>query len=107
MSSERCRIGQWIEVERVLLEPADRAANLPEDTADKPLVVWVKGFARGEAAHGEECEIETMTGRAVRGRVSDLDPAYMHTFGPQPPEIAGVGRDLRARLAEYRARAGE
>ncbi len=110
MTRERCMTGQWVEVERVLLEPADRAANLPEETAGKPLLVWVKGFACGEATLGEECEVETMTGRVVRGRVSDLDPAYTHTFGSQPREIAGVGRDLRARLAAFRAtgpKAGE
>jgi 2-amino-4-ketopentanoate thiolase alpha subunit len=107
MPADRCLTGQWVEVERVLLEPADRAANLPEETASKPLLVWVKGFALGEAAPGEECEVETMTGRVVRGRLSDLDPAYTHTFGSQPSEIAGVGRDLRARLVAYRTKAGE
>jgi 2-amino-4-ketopentanoate thiolase alpha subunit len=107
MPADRCLTGQWVEVERVLLEPADRAANLPEETASKPLLVWVKGFALDEAALGEECAVETMTGRTVSGSLSDLDPAYTHTFGSQPPEIAGVGRDLRARLAAYRAMAGE
>ncbi len=110
MSADRCREGQWVEVERILLEPADRAPNLPGETATKPLLVWVKGFARGEAGLGEECEVETMTGRVVSGRLSDLDPAYTHTFGPQPPEIAGIGRDLRARLTEWRGaqpKAGE
>jgi len=102
MPADRCSRGQWVEVERVLLEPADRAANLPEETATKPLLVWVKGFARDEARLGEECEVETMTGRVVRGRLSDLDPAYTHTFGSQPPEIAGIGRDLRERLAAWR-----
>ncbi|MDF1542223.1 MAG: 2-amino-4-oxopentanoate thiolase subunit OrtA [Anaerosomatales bacterium] len=105
MSADRCRTGQWVEVERVLLEPADRAANLPEETAGKPLLVWVKGFALGETAPGDECEVETMTGRIVRGRLSDPDPAYTHTFGAQPTEIAAVGRDLRARLAAWRAAA--
>jgi hypothetical protein len=96
-----------VEVERVLLEPADRAVNLPEETASKPLLVWVKGFARTQSALGEQCEIETVTGRGVRGRLSDLDPAYTHTFGTQPPEFAHVGQDLRERLAAYRVKAGE
>lgn len=107
MSGDRCRTGQWVEIERVLLEPADRAANLPEETADKPLLVWAKGFALAEAVRGEECEIETVTGRVLSGLLSDLDPAYTHTFGSQPPEIAQVGRDLRSRLAAYRAKVGE
>ena len=29
----RCSVGEWVEVERVLLEPAERSSNLPEDTA--------------------------------------------------------------------------
>jgi 2-amino-4-ketopentanoate thiolase beta subunit len=100
MPADRCRTdGQWVEVERVLLEPADRAANLPEETASKPLLVWVKGFALGEAAPGEECEVETMTGRVVRGRLSALDPAYTHTFGSQPSEIAGSGATCARALA--------
>lgn len=110
MPDDRCSIGQWVEIGHVLLEPADRAANLPEETAGKPLLVWVKGFALTEAALGQACEVETMTGRVVGGKLSDLDPAYTHTFGSQPPEIARVGRDLRARLAAWRAdgaKAGE
>ena len=42
----RCTTGEWVEVERVLLEPADRSANLPPETAEKPMLVWVNGFAQ-------------------------------------------------------------
>ncbi len=103
MAEERCTAGQWVEVERALLEPADRAENLPDDTAAQPLRVWVKGFAVAPAEAGEECEVETMTGRTVRGTLSDCAPGYTHSFGTPPPEIVAVGRDLRARLAAYRA----
>lgn len=101
-----CEPGDWVEVERVLLEPADRAPGLPDATAVTPLRMWVKGFARGEAALGDEVEVETMTGRMVSGRLSAIGPGYTHTFGDPPRELAGVGRDLRARLAEWRSRAG-
>ena len=36
--------GSWAEVECTLLEPADRSKNLPPDTAEQPLRMWVKGF---------------------------------------------------------------
>jgi hypothetical protein len=101
--AERCTAGEWVEVERVLLEPADRSSNLPPETAEKPLLVWVKGFARTAAALGDEVTIETMTGREVTGRLSAVNPGYTHTFGDPVPELAGVGRDLRARLAAWRA----
>ncbi|MHB1341281.1 MAG: 2-amino-4-oxopentanoate thiolase subunit OrtA [Coriobacteriia bacterium] len=112
--SDRCAPDEWVEVERVLLEPADRSKNLPEDTAAQPLRMWVKGFAKSAAALGDEVEIETMTGRTVCGRLSAINPGYTHTFGAPAPELTRVGRDLRVRIAEYRtsgasaaAKAGE
>jgi 2-amino-4-ketopentanoate thiolase alpha subunit len=103
MSDEaRCTAGEWVEVERVLLEPADRSANLPPETAEKPMLVWVTGFAAGEAEVGGEVTVETMTGRRVTGRLSAINPGYFHTFGRPIPELVGVGRDLRAQLAAYR-----
>ncbi len=103
---ERCDSGDWVEVECVLLEPTDRSPNVPPETAATQLRMWIKGFARTAALLGEECEIETMTGRTECGRLSAVMPGYTHTFGTPPPELANVGRDLRARLAAWRAAGG-
>lgn len=103
---DRCAAGEWVEVERVLLEPADRSPGLPPETADKALLVWVKGFARSGAALGGEVAVETMSGREVTGRLSAVNPGYTHTFGDPIPQLARVGRDLRARVAAYRAGGG-
>jgi hypothetical protein len=102
----RCKAGDWVEVERVLLEPADRSKNLPPETADKPLRMWIKGFAQAAGALGDALTIETMTGRPVQGALSAINPGYFHTFGNPIPELARVGVDLRARLAEYHAAEG-
>ncbi len=101
-----CKAGDWVEVERVLLEPADRSPNLPAETADKPLMVWVKGFALADGKLGGEVSITTMTGRTVTGVLSAVNPGYYHTFGDPVPELVHVGADLRAQLAEYRATLG-
>ena len=98
-----CTAGDWVEVERVLLEPADRSKNLPPETAEKPLRMWIKGFAQAAGALGDPMTVETMTGRRVTGRLSAVNPGYFHTFGNPIPELAHVGVDLRARLADYRA----
>ena len=98
-----CQAGDWVEVERVLLEPADRSKNLPPETAEKPLRMWIKGFAQAAGAVGEAMTIETMTGRLVEGALSAINPGYFHTFGKPIPELSRVGVDLRARLAEYHA----
>lgn len=101
-----CAPGDWVEVERVVLQPSERADGLPKDTARQPLKMWVKGFARGRARIGETVEIETMTGRLVEGTLTDVLPGYTHTFGRPPAELVAVGRDLRARVAEHRAKEG-
>jgi hypothetical protein len=103
-NQERCRAGDWVEVEYILLEPADRSKNLPEDTAAQPLRVWIKGFAQTDAEIGHELTVETMTGRRVTGKLTELNPGYFHTFGRPIPELVHVGKDLRAQLAAYRAR---
>ena len=101
-----CTAGDWVEVERVLLEPADRSKNLPPETAAKPLRMWIKGFAQAEGDVGDPMAIETMTGRVVEGTLSAVNPGYFHTFGKPIPELVHVGLDLRARLADYRAAQG-
>lgn len=98
----RAREGDWVEIEAKLLDPADRSKNLPPETAEKPLMMWVKGFALGEAAQGEALTIETITGRRVTGALSAVNPGYYITYGDPIPELTHVGRDLRARLAAYR-----
>jgi hypothetical protein len=99
----RCAAGDWVEVSYVLLEPADRSANLPPETAEKQLIAWVKGFARSAASGGDALEVVTMTGRVVAGMLTDVNPGYTHTFGRPTPELTHVGADLRARVADYQA----
>jgi len=101
--NQQAQPGDWVEVECVLLEPADRSANLPAETAEKPLMMWVKGFAEGRAALGGPVTVETMTGRRVVGTLSAINPGYFHTFGKPIPELVHIGKDLRAQLAAHRA----
>lgn len=104
--SPRAGAGDWVEVERMILDPSQRSANLPPETAAKPLMMWVKGFAQSDGALGDEMTVETMTGRRVTGTLSAINPGYFHTFGRPIRELTHVGRDLRARLAAFRAQGG-
>ena len=47
-----------------------------------------------------------MTGRRVAGALSAVNPGYFITYGDPSPELTHVGRDLRAKLAAYRAADG-
>jgi hypothetical protein len=100
----RCEPGDWVEIRRVLLAPDERAAGLPPETAATPFVMWVKGFAQGAAAVGEEVAVEAMSGRLIVGDLAAVNPGYFHTFGAPIAELTHVGRDLRSRVAAYRAR---
>ncbi len=99
----RAREGDWVEVECKLLDPADRSKNLPPETAEKPLMMWVKGFALGAAAEREELTIETITGRKVTGAALCREPRLLHHLRrPDPgadargPRPASPARGLPA-----------
>jgi hypothetical protein len=91
--------GTWVELQRVLLEPAERAAQVPEETRRVPLEMRVKGVLTHDAALGEEAEIVTRAGRRLRGTLREVTPAYTHGFGAPVAELRSVGEELRERLA--------
>lgn len=96
--AERVRAGAWVEVHRVLLEPGQRAPRVPEDTRGVPLELRAKGFLLRDARPGEEVEIETTTGRRLRGTLREENPPYAHGFGPPLPELLAIAAELRALL---------
>ena len=99
---ERAEPGTWVEIHRVVLSPEERAPRLPEDTRRVPLEMRAKGFLIGEATVGDEVEIETASGRRLRGTLARLEPPYRHGVGPPIRELGGVGSELRALLEERR-----
>ena len=44
--------GDWVRIHRVVLQPWERAAAVPEDTKRVPLELWVKGYLCADAAIG-------------------------------------------------------
>ena len=96
--ASKCDRGQLVEIHLVVLKREERQADLPEETRKVPLEAWVKGRALFEAEIGQEVEIETASGRRVKGTLTDIAPGYAHTYGPVVPELEPVGRELRAML---------
>ncbi|NIO07906.1 MAG: 2-amino-4-ketopentanoate thiolase [Deltaproteobacteria bacterium] len=78
----------------------ERASHVPRDTQKVPLEMTVKGFLIEPAALGQEAEIVTQAGRRLRGTLTEVNPAYRHSFGPSIPELISVGREVRALLFE-------
>jgi len=93
--------GKWVEIENIVLKPEERSSNIPEDTKDKPLIMWTRGFVQNEnAAVNEIVEIETLSGRTVMGRLVDLNPRYSHDFGDSIHELLETGFFAADELAE-------
>ncbi len=96
--SEAVAKGVWVEVHGTVLPAGERAPQVPEDTQGVPLEMRVKGFLVEPAALGEEAEIVTPAGRKLRGRLAEVNPAYLHSFGAPIPELSSIGSEVKAIL---------
>ena len=92
--------GTWVEIQRIVLAAGERAPQVPEDTQAVPLQMRVKGFLVAPAVLGGEAEIVTRVGRRWRGSLTEVNPAYSHSFGPPIPELSTIGEAVRAMLRE-------
>ena len=90
--------GSWVEIHDVVLEAGERAPQVPQDTQRVPLQMRVKGFLSAPAAIGEQADIETLSGRQLRVKLVQVNPAYTHSFGAPIPELTTIGREVRALL---------
>lgn len=86
--------GTWVEIERVLLAPSMRAANLPEDTAKTPYLLRLSGFLTQDAELGQEATVKSLIGREHKGILRTVNPSYNHSFGTTVPELLGIGREV-------------
>ena len=85
--------GTWVQIERVVLEPAERAPTLPEDTRQVPYVLRVSGFLLEDAGIGAEARVRTLIGRELSGSLTTVNPSYDHSFGETVAELLGIGLD--------------
>ncbi len=92
------KIGEWVQIHGVILEPGERSPHLPDDTKKVPLEMWQKGFLMHDANIGDYVEIQTVIGRRVKGRLIKTKPIYSHNFGEPIPELLSIGKELRVVL---------
>jgi len=90
--------GTWVRIHRILLTPAERAENLPEETRIVPFELWIKGFLSIDANLGETVDILTVTGRTERGTLDAVEPSYRHDFGAYVPELKEIDRIVLSTL---------
>ncbi len=87
--------GDWVQIENIVLTAGNRAPQVPEDTQQCDLKLWVKGIAETEGALGEEIEIVTVTGRKTNGVLVAINPSYYHDFGEFQPELLRIEMQLK------------
>ena len=85
--------GTWVEIQRVLLTPEQRAPQAPEDTRSLPYVLKVNGFLETDAAPGDEVSVTTAIGRRLTGTLVGKSPGYAHSFGNVVPELLNIGKE--------------
>ncbi|PLX32718.1 MAG: 2-amino-4-ketopentanoate thiolase [Clostridiales bacterium] len=87
--------GKWVRIHKVVLEPGERAKNLPADTGIVPYEMWAKGFLTRDAELGENVSVKTITGRIVEGKLIEKEPSFDHSYGFFIPELLEIGLQLR------------
>lgn len=89
----KIKAGTWVEIERVVLNPEQRAPSLPEDTKQVPYIMHVSGFLTEESELGKTARIRTIIGRYHEGKIICVEPHYSHSFGNLMPEILTIGTE--------------
>jgi len=92
---KKAKKGDWVQISNVILKAGYRAPQVPKDTQACDLKMWVKGFISWDAAMGDEVEITTAIGRKVRGKLCDINPRYIHTYGDFVSELVQIQHQLR------------
>ena len=87
--------GDWVQIQQVILEPGQRAPQVPKDTKKVPLTLLTKGFLNDDANLGDTVTITTVIGRTITGKLVAVNPSYTHSFGPPLPGFTRIGSELR------------
>lgn len=87
--------GEWVLVHRNVLEPSERAPQVPDDTKNVPLEMWVKGYLQEDANVGDEVTVITRTKRVEHGTLLEANPYYKHNYGKFVPELLKVNEQVR------------
>ena len=90
--------GEWVQIERTILEPSERAPQVPDDTKKVPLIMWIKGFLMEDANIGDDVKVKTRTGRIETGKLLEADPVYELNYGNFVPELQEINIKVREEL---------
>lgn len=87
--------GEWVLIHKVILEPSQRAPQVPDDTKKVPLEMWIKGYLQEDANIGDEVTVLTRTKRKENGTLLEVNPYYKHDFGKFIPELIHISDQVK------------
>jgi len=90
--------GDWVLIHSTILTKDKRAPQVPADTKEVPLEMWVKGYLQKDAEIGDTVQVKTAIGRLETGKLIEINPTYRHSFGEFVPEILEIDRQLQDAL---------
>lgn len=100
MKSMIAQKGDWVRIKKTVLQPENRAPQIPADTKEVPLTMWVKGYLVDEVAScGDLVSVRTYIGREIEGTLIEVNPSYTHDYGKCVPELLYIGNQIRNLLA--------
>jgi len=88
----------WVQIHKIVLPREERSSNLPKDTKEVDLEMWVKGILLEDCPLGERARIKTVTNRIEEGRLVAVNPSYSHTYGDFVPEILEIDKIVKKTL---------
>ena len=86
---------RWVLIHRNVLEPSERAVQVPDDTKKVPLELWTKGYLQEDANIGDEVTVLTRTKRMEKGTLLEAAPYYKHDFGKFVPELITISDQVK------------
>jgi len=87
--------GEWVRIHKIILQPSERAPQVPDDTKKCPLEMWAKGYLENDAEMGAEVSVTTAAGRKETGKLIEVNPYYEHDFGKFIPELLAIDKQVR------------
>ena len=87
--------GEWVRIHKILLQPSERAPQIPDETKQHPLEMWTKGYLDADSDIGGEVSITTASGRKETGKLIEVNPCYEHDFGTFIPELLAIDKQVR------------